>query len=344
MPRHKRLHRMYNLAAGLILLTMVAPTLVLIAIALFVTQGPRIIYAGERLGQGRKVFKLYKFRTLDSEKARTITARQVLPEDSGLETPLGKYLRASRLDELPQLFNVIKGDMNLNGPRPVRPEIDTIYSKVIENYDIRYDVKPGLVGHAQAWFSHGSSKRIRAKLNYIHCRAPVSYLQEYLVLAVVGVQIVRVAVANLISLALPIAPDKVARARARHLNGTAMIGEHSVPILALDRSNIEFAAEAEIGAPPELLMVFVCTFPNHRILRIKLRCSLKSQREGVLRYSFTPGSELSHHLLHRYVLGTAVVRPKGVFSNGVVSRVRNQLIESKKKKRLFALSVPAERF
>ena len=110
----------------------------------------------------------------------------VLPADSGIETPLGAFLRETRLDELPQLVNVVLGHMNICGPRPVRPEMAAIQRTRIAGYDLRFRVRPGLIGHTQAYMHHGTSKALRARYNNILCRAPVRYRGELGMIALVG--------------------------------------------------------------------------------------------------------------------------------------------------------------
>jgi len=159
-------HSVSNRVIAAVSIVLASPLFAAIMIALFVTQGREIFYAGARLGKDGKRFTLYKFRTLDTNKAKIITADKVLPANSGIETPIGKFLRASRLDELPQFFNILRGDMNIVGPRPVRPEIAMQEAQKNPFYQTRFQLKPGLVGATQAYMCHGTSKAVRAKFNY----------------------------------------------------------------------------------------------------------------------------------------------------------------------------------
>jgi len=186
IPRNETFHRIYNLTLSGGLFLFILPLFLIIATALLVTQGRSIFYFGPRLGRNRKLFHVIKFRTLDNEKAKVITKGGVLPPGTGIETPLGGFLRDTRLDELPQLLNVIFGDMNLCGPRPVRPEIAAIYRCEVPNYDDRFAVKPGLVGHTQAYMNHGVSKVIRGRYNALLVRSPVNYAREIAMIALVG--------------------------------------------------------------------------------------------------------------------------------------------------------------
>lgn len=186
MPKYPRFHVFFNRALGSVLLLCALPVLAVIAAVVLILQGRPLFYGGPRLGKNGVPFQIYKFRTLDSEKAKLLTSNKVLPRDSNIETPFGKFLRASRLDELAQLWNVVRGDMNLVGPRPVRHEIAAIELAKNPHYEIRFLVKPGLVGPAQAFMCHGTSKGMRAKYNYGLCCKHVSYSGELALLFTVA--------------------------------------------------------------------------------------------------------------------------------------------------------------
>lgn len=186
MPRDWIWHRVYNFAIAFLLILLALPALILISVMLLATQGTGILYRGERIGRNGRPFHILKFRTLDDRKAADLTRDRVLPSDSGIETPMGRFLRECRLDELPQLFNVLLGDMNICGPRPVRPEIAEVGRRTIPGYEKRFLVKPGLIGPTQAFMSHDTSKRIRARYNAVLCSAPVRYRCELGMVMLVG--------------------------------------------------------------------------------------------------------------------------------------------------------------
>ncbi len=129
-------------------------------------------YSGVRLGKNFEPFTMYKIRTLkvDSEFENQGV---ILPPDSARELPLGRFLRDSRLDELPQLWNVIRGDMNLVGPRPLRPSVYEQLRQELSNCDTRFRVKPGLTGYAQFLTPSHTPKRIRFAIdNYYINQGP----------------------------------------------------------------------------------------------------------------------------------------------------------------------------
>jgi lipopolysaccharide/colanic/teichoic acid biosynthesis glycosyltransferase len=190
-PLQPRLYRAWNVMLALTLIIVALPLILMITTALAITQGPRnVFYFGPRIGKDQTPFHIIKFKTLRDEAAR-LTCDRTLPPDSDMETLLGKPLRDTRLDELPQLFNVLRGDMNMLGPRPVRQSIADQCRRTVPGYDTRFEVKPGLIGYTQALMSHSTDKAIRARVNARLCRRPVSLVQEILFVVVTGLSVLK---------------------------------------------------------------------------------------------------------------------------------------------------------
>lgn len=324
-PEYPRLYRAYNIVAATLILITALPTLAVISLALLATQGRGIFYRGPRLGKDSRVFHIYKFRTLNTDVATQVTRDRTLPRDSGLETPLGKFLRDTRLDELPQILNVLRGDMNLCGPRPVRPEIAAIESARIPGYDARFTVKPGLVGPSQALMSHGTSKRIRAMFNNTATRRPVSMPAEIGLLAAIGWAVARRSTTELYARLVRLARRLWRDVRAwGHRIADLVLGvepdrmvELRLPgVPMLQKVRIHSGLVLEIPSLPDLPLPTAENAPYTATLVVKLprggvrraRITLRSQ--GLPgHYFYTASSAASEHVIERYLLGLTVLGP-----------------------------------
>lgn len=153
-----------NIFLSLILIIFSIPLFLIISLIIKLLDGGPILYKGVRLGLNKEPFIMYKFRTLIPDAEKKVGA-ELLTSKHNLVTPVGKYLRDTRLDELPQLFNIFKGDMDFVGPRPERPQIYEEICKHINGYDKRFSIKPGLIGYSQLFTPHSSPKRIRTMID-----------------------------------------------------------------------------------------------------------------------------------------------------------------------------------
>lgn len=160
------LHRMLDLLAGLILLCVTLPLLLATALAIKLESRGPIFYRQERVGRGGRTFMLLKFRSMrvDAEAAgRAVWASQHDPR----VTRVGRIIRRCRIDEIPQVLNVLRGDMAFVGPRPERPAFVEQLRRQIPHYDDRAVVKPGITGWAQVNYPYGASvEDARMKLAY----------------------------------------------------------------------------------------------------------------------------------------------------------------------------------
>lgn len=143
-----------KLAAGLLLLIL-SPLMLLVALLIKLDSPGPVFYSQSRTGINCQLFKVHKFRSMyqDAEKRGAQWASQKDPRI----TRVGYWIRILRIDELPQIWNVLKGEMSLIGPRPERPEFDVKLKQEIPYYDVRYLVKPGITGWAQVMYPYGAS-------------------------------------------------------------------------------------------------------------------------------------------------------------------------------------------
>jgi lipopolysaccharide/colanic/teichoic acid biosynthesis glycosyltransferase len=167
------------IAASVLLVT--SPLLLLFALAIKLSSGSPVLYRGARVGRDGRVYRMYKFRTLAAD-AETRLGKYYGPEltvQTVLEvTRLGRVMRVTQLDELPQLFNVIKGDMSVVGPRPIRPVFFEELSEQIPSYWQRLVVRPGLTGFAQVRMGREETwaEKLSHDLEYIADRSVGLYL------------------------------------------------------------------------------------------------------------------------------------------------------------------------
>jgi lipopolysaccharide/colanic/teichoic acid biosynthesis glycosyltransferase len=143
-----------------------------------IRDGGTFLYKGQRMGHKKKIFNIYKIRSLVPDAEKKIGG--VIYEGSdNFELWYGKYIRKTRIDELPQLLNIIKGDLAFVGPRPIRPKMYETTLKHIPGYDSRFNIKPGLAGYSQFITPHNTLKKIRNKFDFVfdrNCKGEFSRL------------------------------------------------------------------------------------------------------------------------------------------------------------------------
>ena len=138
----KYVKHFFDFILSLIAIIILSPIYIVVAILVKIKLGSPIIFTQERPGKNEKIFKMYKFRSMTSKKDEN---GNLLPDEVRL-TSFGKKLRSTSLDELPELFNILKGDMSIVGPRPLLVKYLPLYNEIQKH---RHDVKPGLTGWAQ---------------------------------------------------------------------------------------------------------------------------------------------------------------------------------------------------
>lgn len=169
----KFVKRLFDIAASLITLLLAAPFMLVIAICIKAYDGGSVIFTQDRLTQNGRVFKIYKFRSMKVEKEKE--EHCLTRKNDERITPIGKVIRNIHFDELPQLFNILKGDMSFVGPRPECPDIAEEYCEIIPEFKYRLKVKAGLTGYAQVYGKYNTTPYDKLKLDLF-------YIENYSIL------------------------------------------------------------------------------------------------------------------------------------------------------------------
>jgi exopolysaccharide biosynthesis polyprenyl glycosylphosphotransferase len=162
-PGVRFVKRVFDLLTSALMLVLTAPIWIAAAVAIRLTSRGPVIFKQERVGRDGKEYTIYKFRTMVADAEKN-TGPVLASETDSRITPLGHWLRATRIDELPQLLNVLKGHMSLVGPRPERKYFVEQFREVVPGYELRFGVKPGVTGLAQV--AGGYSTTVQRKLRF----------------------------------------------------------------------------------------------------------------------------------------------------------------------------------
>ncbi len=158
--------QIFDILCALILLILAAPVMLVAAVAIVIESGFPILYRQERVGLHGRLFNVVKFRSMRTDAEKDGTPRWATAKDDRV-TRVGRIMRKTRIDELPQLFSILSGEMSLVGPRPERPFFVDQLTKQIPFYSVRHSVKPGVTGWAQVRYHYGASVEDSAeKLQY----------------------------------------------------------------------------------------------------------------------------------------------------------------------------------
>lgn len=165
--------RMMDIVLSALLLILASPFMLIAWIAIKLEDGGPAFFTQKRCTLGGKTFKVYKFRSMrvDAEK----DGAQLAKENDSRITKVGAFIRKTRIDELPQLFNILKGDMSFVGPRPERPEFVEEYSKTVPEFAYRMKVKGGLTGYAQVYGKYNTTSLDKLKMDLL-------YIEKYSIL------------------------------------------------------------------------------------------------------------------------------------------------------------------
>jgi lipopolysaccharide/colanic/teichoic acid biosynthesis glycosyltransferase len=180
-PRDRAL-RLLDLVLSALFLLVALPGSLLLLLMIAATSGRPILYRGERVGRGGRIFTMLKFRTLKADAEQRLgpyLGEELVRRTQDEFTPIGKWLKATQLDEIPQFWNVLRGDMSLVGPRPIRPVFFEELARDLPAYWQRLTVRPGLTGLAQVRRGYETSmaEKLAHDLEWIADRSVRLYLR-----------------------------------------------------------------------------------------------------------------------------------------------------------------------
>jgi len=163
--------RLIDIVCSALLLIITSPIMLVTAIAIKLYDGGPVLYKQVRCTQNRREFEIMKFRSMRTDAEKDGVARLAQKNDSRI-TPIGKFIRKVRIDELPQLINILRGDMSFIGPRPERPQIIEQYMEIMPEFAYRMKVKAGLAGYAQVYGKYNTTPYDKLKLD-------LTYIENY---------------------------------------------------------------------------------------------------------------------------------------------------------------------
>lgn len=178
--------RLIDIILSLISIVILLPIMLLVAVAIKIYDGGPVIFKQKRLTLNNKVFEIYKFRSMIVNAEKNGEARLASQNDNRI-TPVGKFIRKIRLDELPQIFNILKGDMSIVGPRPERPEIAEQYISIMPEFEFRTKVKAGLTGYAQIMGRYNTTPYDKLKLDLMYIGEYSIFMDVKLILMTVKI-------------------------------------------------------------------------------------------------------------------------------------------------------------
>ena len=170
-----------DIILSLIGIILTSPIMLVVAILIHSYDTGPVFYKQERYTIHKKVFKVIKYRSMIVDAEKNTGARLASENDDRI-TPIGHFIRSTRIDEIPQFFNILKGDMSFVGPRPERPEIHEEYCEKVPEFDFRLSVKAGLTGYAQVFGKYNTTTYDKLKFDMIYVQKASILLDMQLIL------------------------------------------------------------------------------------------------------------------------------------------------------------------
>jgi lipopolysaccharide/colanic/teichoic acid biosynthesis glycosyltransferase len=312
------------------LLVLSAPLIAVIALAIRMTSGGPAFHRGTRLGRDKRPFQMLKLRTL-RVGAELVTRGDLVAQRHGLAIRGGRFLRETRLDELPQLWNIVRGDMSFIGPRPERPEVLRAKCAGIPGYERRFAVRPGLIGISQLFTPHGTAKRYRTLLDNGVIRnrssagahAGIVAFTTWAVVCAVSRRLLR-QLETLGACAVRGLHDRRRQARVEPHGATALLGGAgfaSTRLLDMNEESLVLECPHDLSVEQALEFLLQIPLPGQsRLARRTARCrgrvtTRRITATGlrlVVRYeACTPRSE---YMIHQYFLRDSLAPPHRAWS------------------------------
>ena len=167
-PEFLFIKRLFDIILSLIAIIILSPIMIVVAFLIKVTDKGPVLYKQCRLTKNGKQFMVLKFRSMRVDAEKDGVARLSSGDKDDRITPIGKFIRKVRFDELPQLFNILFGDMSIVGPRPERPEIAAQYEKELPEFNLRLQAKAGLTGYAQVYGKYNTTALDKLKMDLLY--------------------------------------------------------------------------------------------------------------------------------------------------------------------------------
>ena len=180
-PEYMIVKRLFDILFSTTALLILSPIMLITAVAIKVTDGGPVLYKQKRLTKDGKIFKVYKFRSMRVDAEKDGVARLSTGENDDRITPVGRVIRKVRIDELPQLLNILGGSMSIVGPRPERPEIAAQYEEILPEFRLRLQVKAGLTGYAQVYGKYNTTPYDKLQMDLMYIATP-GFLEDLRIL------------------------------------------------------------------------------------------------------------------------------------------------------------------
>lgn len=179
--------RLMDIAISLVALVIASPVMLVTALAIKLTDGGPVFYTQDRLTKDGKIFKIHKFRSMRVDAEKDGVARLSTGDNDDRITPVGRFIRKVRIDELPQLLDILAGNLTLVGPRPERPEISAQYEEVMPEFALRLQAKAGLTGYRQVYGKYNTTPYDKLQMDLMYIANPSIVLDLQIILATIKI-------------------------------------------------------------------------------------------------------------------------------------------------------------